>query len=154
MSAVLSFLGGSAFRLIWSWVAEYLNKKQDHKQEVALLTLQGQLDAARHTNDMARIQLMHDLNVKEIQVQGDVDVQRLEASAFMEAMKTANKPTGIYWVDLWNGIIRPATATTALVLWWFALKQVGWVMGEWDRELVGVALGFFFASRELGKGRK
>jgi hypothetical protein len=154
MSALLSFLGGSAFRLVWSWVAEYLNKRQDHKNEMAALELQAKLDSQRHTNDCERLRLQSDLGVKEIQVQADADVQKLEASAFVEAMRNANKPTGIGWVDAWNGIIRPLVATIAVLLWVMALDQQGWMLSEWDKELIAVAIGFFFASRELAKGRK
>lgn len=155
MSGILSFLGGSAFRLIWSQVAEYLNKKQEHAQEIERMQLQAGLDNDRHRNDCERVRLQADLGVREIMVASNAEVEKLEASAFLEAMKNAiPPPTGIRWVDAWNNIIRPAGATIGYVLVVLELSAAGWVMGDWQRELVGTMLGFFFASRELGKGRK
>ena len=57
-------------------------------------------------------------------------------------------------MDLWNGIIRPLVATIAVVLWVMALNSRGWKMDDWDKEIVGVVFGFFFASRELMKRGK
>lgn len=155
MSAILSFLGGSAFRLIWSQVAEYLNKKQEHSQEVERMTLQANLDDNRHKNDCERIRLQSELGVKEIMVSADAEVNKLEAAAFMEAMKNAiPPPTGIQWVDAWNNIIRPMGATLGYILVLGELITLNWVMNDWHQSLVGTMLGFFFASRELAKGRK
>ena len=50
-------------------------------------------------------------------------------------------------IDAWNGAIRPACATTALLVWWFCLYEQGFLLTEWDKELVGVILGFYFAHR-------
>jgi hypothetical protein len=58
-----------------------------------------------------------------------------------------NTPTGIFLVDLWNGVIRPSAASIALFLWVRALNEQGWHMSPWDQELVGAILGFFFAHR-------
>ena len=154
-SSALSFLSGSAFRLIWSQVAEYMTKRQDHVQEIERMDLQAKLDDSRHQNDCERIRLQSELGVKEIMVAGDIEVGKLEAAAFMEAMKNAiPPPTGIQWVDAWNNIIRPLGASLGYFLVAVELASVHWVMGDWHRQLVGTMLGFFFASRELAKGRK
>ncbi len=155
MSAILSFLGGSAFRLIWSQFAEWLNKRQEHSQEIERMQLQAELDDNRHKNDCERVRLQSELGVKEMVVAGDVEVGKLEAAAFLEAMKSAiPPPTGIGWVDAWNNIIRPTGASLGYLLVFLELLSLNFVMGEWHRELVGTMLGFFFASRELAKGRK
>ena len=155
MSAILSFLGGSAFRLIWSQVAEYLNKRQEHAQEVERMQLQADLDNNRHKNDCERVRLQSDLGVKEIMVSADAEIGKLEAAAFVEAMKNAiPPPTGIRWVDAWNNIIRPLGATMGYLLVFLELVELHFVMTAWHQELVGTMLGFFFASRELAKGRK
>lgn len=154
MSALLSFLGGSAFRLIWAAFAEWIEKKQEHAQELERLRLQAGLDKERHNQDCERLRLQYELGVKEIMVKADADMQRTEADAFLAAIKAANKPTGIRWVDAWNGIIRPLTASIALLLWLSAVAAAGWSMSEWDKELIAVAIGFYFANRELARGRK
>lgn len=154
ISALLSFLGGSAFRMIWGEVAAFINKRQEHSQELDRMRLQQELDAKRHEQDMARIKLQSELGVKEIQIAGDVALDKLDAEAFVEAMRNAQKPTGVKWVDAWNGAIRPAAASVALMLWVFALVQAGFITSEWDKELIAAIFGFFFASRELMKRNK
>lgn len=153
-SALFSFLGGSVFRMIWGEVANFVQKKQDHAHELEMQRLQADLEAGRHARDMERIKLQSDLNVKEVTVMGDLAIQKVEADAFVEAIKASAVPTGVRWVDAWNGSIRPAAATIALCLWVLALGRAGFITGDWDRELVGVILGFYFADRSLGKRGK
>lgn len=154
ISALLSFLGGSAFRMIFGAVSEWFDKKQEHQHELERIRIQSDLDKARHEQDCQRLRLQSELGVKEIMVKADADVSRLEADAFVEAMRSATKPIGIKWVDAWNGVIRPLAASIAIILWVLALNESGWMMSEWDKELVGVILGFFFASRALIQGKK
>lgn len=153
-SALLSFLGTSAFRMLWGEVAAWYTAKQEHAHELERLKLQGELDAAAHERNQAAIRLQAELGVKTIQVQGDIDISKIEADGWANAVANAAKPTGIKLVDAWNSSIRPLAATIALVLWVRALNQAGWVMTDWDKELVGAVMGFFFASRDLLKRGK
>lgn len=155
MNGILSFITGSAFRLIWSQIAEYLNKRQEHAQELDRMTLEGELSKQRHLQDCERVRLQSELGVKEILVSAGAEVDKLEAEAFVAAMKSAiPPPTGIKWVDAWNNIIRPIGATLGYFLVFMELLTVNFIMNDWHRTLVGTMLGFFFASRELAKGRK
>lgn len=154
MSAILSFLGGAAFRMIWGQLASIWTKAQDHKHELAMLQLQAELDDKRHARDCERLRLQSELGVKEVVVQADADMARIEASAWMQAATRATERTGVLLVDLWNGVIRPAAASIALYLWVVALNTQGWKMSDWDRELVGVIIGFYFASRVLSRDRR
>lgn len=154
MGALLSFLGGSVFRMFFGEIAAWLNKATDHKFEIERLRLQAEVDAAQHERNMAALRVQAELGVKMIQVQGDADAARIELEGWAGAVKQATVPTGILVVDFWNGIIRPLAASIALWLWVVALNAQGWHMGDWDRELAGAILGFFFASRmmqRLGK---
>lgn len=153
-SALFSFLGGSAFRLLFGHIADFFEKKQDHQFEIERMHLQADLDQSKHVQEMENIRLQAELGVKEITVQADADVSRLEATAFIEAMKTANVKIGIWWVDAWNGVIRPLVATVCICLWIGALIQASFVLSDWDKDLIGVAIGFFFASRVLISGKK
>lgn len=150
-SALFSFLGGSAFRAIWGEVSEYFKARQDHRYEIERLRLQGEMDAAQHSRNLEAIKVQADMGVKVIEVQGEMDVARIEADAWSGLVKESVKPTGLALVDTWNGVIRPLCATIAVMLWVVALGHQGFAMGEWDRELVGAILGFFFASRVLAK---
>ena len=152
-SAIISFLGGSAFRLIWEQISTAWTTYQDHKHELERMRLQGELDAAAHDRNLASIRLQAELGVQTIRVQAEADVTRTDAAAWGQAVVAAIKPSGIFAVDFWNGIVRPAAATIALGLWCFALHEAGFKMSEWDRELVGVILGFFFAVRVLSANR-
>lgn len=154
IEALLSFLGGTAFRMIWGEVSSWMNKRLEHDQEMQRLSLSARLEGERHARDLERMKQAHDFGLKEIQVSADAAVSKLEAEAFVTAMKDAYKPTGIQWVDAWNGAIRPLTATIAILLWVGALVAQGFQMTEWDTSLVGVVIGFFFADRSLGKRGK
>lgn len=154
MGAILSFLGGSAFRMVWGEVSAYFTRRQEHAQEIERMRLQNELEATRHGRDMDRIKLQSDLKVNEVKVMGDVAVQATEANAFVEAIKAAAKPIGIWWVDAWNGSIRPAMATVALAMWVLALYRAGFIPSEWDKELIAGILGFYIADRTLAKRGK
>ncbi len=105
------------------------------------MRLQGELDAAAHERNLAAIKLQADLGVKTIAVQAEADVSRLDATTFGQAVVESMKPTRIWLVDLWNGIVCPAAATIALAQWCVALNAQGFKMTDWDSELVGVILG-------------
>ena len=153
-SALFSFLGGSVFRMIWGEVAAFMNKKQDHQHETELLRLQSDIDDATHKRTVEQLTLQTTLGIKTIEAQQVLATEQGAADAFTEAMKNAFKPTGILWVDAWNGIIRPLAATMVLVLWALKLGQQGFAMQDYDMEISGVVLGFFFADRGLAKRGK
>lgn len=153
-SALFSFLGGSAFRMIWGEVSAYFTRRQEHAQEIERMRLQNELEATRHARDQERIKLQAELKVQEIRVAGDVAVEHAEADAFVEAIKAAAKPIGIFFVDAWNGSIRPAMATIALAMWVLALYRAGFITGDWDREMIAGILGFYIADRTLTKRGK
>src|SRR5262245_45021766 len=110
MSAILSFLGGGAFRAIWGEFSKWMSARQEHKYEIQRMQVQGGLDAAQHERNLAAIRLQAELGVKTIEVQSDADQARLAAEAFREAVKQSYVPTGVKWVDAWNGCVRPAFA--------------------------------------------
>lgn len=154
LSALFSFLGGSAFRMIWGEIASYFTKRQDHAHEIERLKLEAEIDDKRHARELERLRLQSDLNVKEIQVAGDVAITKTDADAFLGAVRESIKPIGIFFVDAWNGSVRPAMATIALAMWVLALYRAGFVPSDWDRELIAGILGFYIADRTLAKRGK
>lgn len=154
IEAVLSFLGGSAFRMIWGEVSAYFVKKQEHSQEVERMKLQSELDDKSHARNLESLRLQSELGIKEIMVKADADVSVEEAVAFTEAIKQSYKPTGIQWVDAWNATIRPQYAEVALILWVFKLYQQSFVMDSFDIGLMAVIAGYFFADRTLRRINK
>jgi hypothetical protein len=153
-SALISFLGGSAFRMIWGEVSSYFTAKQNHKQEVERMKLQGDLDAAAHARNLEAIKLQADMGVKTIQVQADAEAGKIDMQAFAQAVADVGKQTGIKFLDIWNGSVRPLLATISITIVVFEVAKNGFALSEWDRELVGAILGIYVADRTLAKRGK
>ena len=153
LTALFSFLGGSAFRLIFGAVMDWLNKRQDHDHEMELQRLQSELEASRHSRDMERIRLQSDLKVTEVKIMGDVAEQKAMADAFLEAVKATGQKTGVAFVDAWNASIRPAGASVSLLIWVGTMLAAGLVLSEFDRTLIAAFLGVFVGDRIHTRGR-
>jgi hypothetical protein len=152
-SALISFLGGSAFRFVIGRAMEWLEKRQDHLQEMEHLRLQESLEAGRHTRQQQLITLQANLKLSEVKLVGETAVGLEEARAFTEAMKVVNAPTGVKIIDGWNASIRPAAASVAVCLWLLKVLKAGLVLTEWDANLVASILGYYFADRHIGKAK-
>lgn len=154
ISTLLSFFGGSVFRMLWGEISSFISKRQDHKFEIERLRLQGELDAAQHARNLEAIKIQADLNVQTIRVQGEADVGRAEGQAFLSAVEATGRTTGIWLVDLWNGVIRPGLATMCAALVALHFYRAGWVLDEQGWALVGAVLGIYVADRTLFKRGK
>lgn len=152
-TALLTFLGGATVRLFLGHIFDFITKWQDQKNEIARLTLQGQLDAAQFERNQAAIKLQAELGVKVIEAQTEAHVTQAEADAFVEAVKATGQRTGIVWVDVWNGVIRPLLATICIALWIASLAERQWKLDDWDRALMSLALGIFVGGRIHATGR-
>lgn len=153
-SAILSFLGGSAFRMIWGEISAHLTAKREHETEMARMRLQAQLEAEQHARNLAAIKIQHELGVQVVRVQGEMDVAKLEAEGWAASVREGMKPTGIWLIDAWNASIRPAAASLALWLWFRQLYVTQWTMQGRDWDMVCAILGWFFADRSMGKRGK
>jgi hypothetical protein len=154
MMTILSFLGGNAFRLIFGEIASYFSKKQEAELEIARFKVQGELDAAQHARNLEAIRVQAELGVKTIQVQAETVLDKVEAEAWAGAVADVGKKTGYKILDIWNGAIRPALATMAMLIVFIQLAQHGFTMTEWDKELIGAILGIYVADRHLSKQGK
>jgi hypothetical protein len=153
-SALISFLGGNAFRLIFGEIVSFLNKKQDHAQEVERMRLQAELDAAQHERNLKAITVQADLGVKTIEVQSEAAINEIEAAGWLEAVKATAIKTGVAWVDSWNAVIRPGVATWAIGM--MTLAEIGAIsqLSEQTWAICGAALGIYLADRSLFKRGK
>lgn len=149
MGAIISFLGGSAFRAVWGEVSTWLNNKQAHSQEMERMKLQSELQIAQSTQQLAAIAAQSAAGIAAIQAQTEAAVSTADADAFTAGLKAAATPTGVKWVDAWNGTVRPAFATVVLLLWISIVVKNDFVATVWDLELMGSVAGFFFADRSL-----
>lgn len=149
LSGFLSFVGGSAFRMIWGELSSYFTKRQDHAQELDRLKLQGDLDAAQHARNMEALKVQSDLGIKTIEVQRDAALGQIEATAWGTLVESTTKMTGIWWVDAWNQCIRPLLATFAILMICTEVYAMHFILTDWTRGLVGAALGIYLADRSL-----
>ncbi|HEY0063159.1 MAG TPA: hypothetical protein VGC21_13640 [Telluria sp.] len=153
ITTLISFFGGSVFRMIWGELSSWMTARQEHKHEIDRMRLQGDLDAASHARNIESIRVQADLGVKTIAVQAEADIGRIEADGWLSAVKGTTSATGVWFVDLWNGVIRPAVATWAIgmitghYLTWWVLDENGW-------SVAGAALGIYLADRALFKRGK
>ncbi len=154
MSALLSFLGGSAFRAIWGEISAYLTRRQEHAQEIERLRLQGEMDAAQHSRNLEAIRVQAELGVKTIQVQAESDLDRLAMTGWNAVVESTTRLTGLKFIDYWNQSIRPLLATLAIGIVVAEVVTHGFTLTEWNRELVGAILGIFVADRNLAKRGK
>lgn len=148
-SALFTFLGGTAFRLIFGEIVAAWNKSTDHKYEVERLKLQAEMDAATHARNIEAIRVQADLGVQTIRVQGEQVVAKAEADAFIEAVKATSAKSGWSLIDAWNAAIRPALATEVMVLITLYYHEIGWALDDRGWELAGAILGVFVADRAL-----
>lgn len=154
LSALLSFLGGSAFRMIWGEVSAFLSRRQEHAQEIERMRLQEELAAAQHARNLDAIRLQADLGVKVIEVARDAELAMVEASAWERAVDQVGRLTGIKVIDLWNQSIRPLLATLAILVVVGEVIAAGFVLTDWTRDLVAAILGLYVADRSLSKRGK
>lgn len=153
LTALISFFGGSAFRMLWGEISSWVSSRQEHAHEIERMRLQGELDAAQHERNQAAIRLQAELGVKVIAAQAEADLLRLDAQAFGSAVELTGRATGMWWVDAWNGVIRPGLATVSIGLVvanefrWIAMSDNAWA-------LAGAALGIYVADRTLFKRGK
>jgi hypothetical protein len=153
ITALLSFLGGNVFRMIFGEVISWLNKKQDHTQELDRMKLQAELEAAQHGRNLESIRVQAELGVKTIQVQAESVIGEIEAQGWLEAVKGTVLKTGLIWVDAWNAVIRPGVATWSILM--ITLHEFGAIaMSENTIALSGAALGIYLADRSLFKRGK
>lgn len=150
---MFEFLAGAVGRLLLGKVLDFVAKWQDNRNELARLRLQGELDEAQHKRQQDAIRLQNELQIKVIEVQAEAHVTAAEADAFLEAVKSTRVQTGIKIIDAWNGAIRPLLATVCIALWIQSLWERRFVLTDWDRSLMSLALGIFIGGRIAATGR-
>lgn len=153
MSAILSFLGGSVFRMMWGEVSAYVTKNQDHKHEKEMLVLQQEAEVNLHARNLENLKVQSDLGIKKVYTEHQAVLEEGELDAWIEASKATSSRTGVTWIDGWNQSIRPGVATIAVVAMLIEIALLGHLT-DWHREVFSAALGLFLADRSLTKRGK
>lgn len=153
ISALISFFGGTAFRMLWGEVSSFLNKRQDHKFEIERLALQAKMDAEQHARNLEAIKVQAELGVQTIRVAAEGEVDKIAAEAYRDAVRATTMVTGFWLVDSWNAAIRPGVATWAVVM--LTLSELAVLtMSDTTAQVCFAALGIYLADRTLGKRGK
>lgn len=153
ITAILSFLGGSTFRMVWGEISSFLTARAEHKREIERMRLQAEHDAQQHEREMKSIQMQHQMGVEVIRVKSEARLDELEGEGWLEAVKSTGRSVGIAWVDAWNAVIRPGVATWAIVM----LSANEFNLIDISPETASVAfaaLGIYLADRTLSKRGK
>lgn len=154
ISALISFLGGSLFRMLWGEISSFINKRQDNIHELELLKVHGTLDAEAHARNLESMKTQASLNIQVVKEQSNADVAVIETDAWLEAVKGTTKTVGIRFIDAWNGVIRPLVATWAIVMITINFANMGWILDDNGWMLCSAALGIYLADRALFKRGK
>ena len=154
IASLFAFLGGSVFRMMWGELSAYLSKAQEHTYEIERMKMQGDIDAAQHGRNMEAIRIQAELGVKTIQVQAESAISQIETEAWLSAVKSTTQSVGIFFIDAWNGIIRPLVATWAIVVISIDMSSKHWLLDDNGWMLASAALGIYLADRALFKRGK
>lgn len=153
LSAILSFLGGSVFRMLWGEISAWLTAKQEHAHEIERMKLQMQVDQAAFDRNQAALRLQAELQIKTIAVQAEANVAEVEVNGWLEAVKATGRAIGVKWVDAWNAAIRPGVATWAVLM--LTLEAYAFIkLSEGSASVCFAALGLYLADRTLMKRGK
>jgi hypothetical protein len=154
IESLFAFLGGSVFRGVWGEISSYFSKSQEHTHELERMKIQADVDSAYHSRSMDMIRLQAELGVKTIQVQAESAISQIESEAWLSAVKSTTQSVGIFFIDAWNGVIRPLVATWAIVVISIDMASKQWVLDDNGWMLASAALGIYLADRALFKRGK
>lgn len=155
IESLLSFLGGTAFRMIWGELSSYFTRKQEHAQELERLEANERFNAAQHSRNLEAQRLQADLGIKVIEAQNHAQLDQLDAQTFLEGVKATTLITGVRIIDAWNAAIRPGVATWAVAMLTLEAFALITRMDESGTKAVCyAALGLFLADRNLAKRGK
>ena len=154
MSALISFLGGTAFRWLFGELMGFLNKAQDHKHEQDMIRLNLEMDKERSALKRAELQAAADAGIKVVEAQAEAAHTAVMDQAWLSAVQGIDKPSGVAWVDGWNKAIRPALATASILLIiGNAVAPAHVVLTGVVLEVVCAVLGLFCGGRISSTGR-
>ena len=153
MSALFSFLGSAAFRWLMGEVMGMVKAREERNAEIAMLQLQHNLDREREEWRRQSVKEAAEQGVKLVEAQS-VAAQSQADAMMLEAIRQIGVPSGIKWLDAWNGGIRPFLATVSiLVLVGSVLFPAHVVITGLFGEIVAGVLGLYVGGRVHVTGR-
>lgn len=157
MIELLSLVLGGLLRLAPELV-KLVSAKRDQAHELAMTTLQLQIDQARAKQQ-----------IDQVYAVGNVAADAAEGAALIEALKGQFAPSGIAWIDALSQSVRPITTYWWGVVLYTAYKAItitvalqagtglaamaAVLISDFDRSVIGSMLAFWFVDRSLRRGR-
>lgn len=153
MTALISFLGSASLRWLLGELIGIFKAREDRRSEVEMIRLQA--DLAREQAERQRLAVADAAaaGVKLVEAQREASASDFADRMMLEAMEQIGRPSGIGWVDGWNGAIRPALASASILLLvgsaiWPAHIMLTGALGE----VVCGVLGLYVGGRVHLKG--
>ena len=151
-SAFISFLGGTAFRLLLSYLMDRYTVRQEHYYELQRIKIQDEIEANVHARNLQALRVQSDLGIQVVESQRAYDATLFDNMQFEKAVESVSKPTGNTKIDAINSLIRPLLAVTCIGVWIWNIYAKRGVLTSWDLELIAATLGVFVGSRIHHKG--
>lgn len=136
LSGITGMIGGYLAKRENRLLAELQNSHELKMAEVDQKAEERQLQAQIKMSELeqARIQTEGDVAMDVAQAESEANVKEIDAKAFADAMATAQKPTGVGWVDKFRAMTRP-TMTWLLFIFVVVIfgvlhHRVGDLVGE------------------------
>lgn len=154
LTFLTSFLSSAGLRWLLGEGVSMLKARQDHASEIEMLRVQAELEAARAERQRQAVRDAADAGIKLVEAQGVVASTAAADAMMLEAMQQIGRPTGVPWVDGWNGAIRPLLASASILLLigsalWPSHVALTGLVGE----VVAGALGLYVGGRIHATGR-
>lgn len=116
MTALISFLGSASLRWLLGELLGIFKAREDRRSEVEMLRLQADLERERAERQRLAVADAAAAGVKLIEAQREASASDAADRMMLAAMEAIGRPSGIAWVDGWNGAIRPALASASILL--------------------------------------
>lgn len=154
LTLMTSFLGSAGLRWLLGELIGVFKLREERRAEIEMLRLQAELEAQRSERQRQAVLDAAAAGVKLIEAQREAHTSEASDAMMLEALRQVGQPTGVKWVDAWNGGIRPMLATLSILLivasavWPAGVSLTGIVA-----EVVAGVLGLYVGGRIHATGR-
>ena len=154
MTALISFLGSASMRWLLGELLSIFKAREDRRSEVEMIRLQADLAREQAERQRQAVVDAAAAGVNLIEAQREASAGDASDRMMLAGVEAVGRPSGIAWVDGWNGAIRPALASASiLLLIGNAIAPGHIVLTGIVGEVVCGALGLYVGGRIASTGR-
>jgi len=154
MTALISFLGSASLRWLLGELLGIVKAREDRRAEIDMLRLQADLERERAERQRLAVADAAAAGVKLVEAQREASASDAADRMMLAGVEAVGRPSGVQWVDSWNGSIRPALASASiLLLLGNALFPAHVALTGLVGEVVCGALGLYVGGRIHATGR-